>query len=192
MQKLDRLRGTTSTETHRSKTPSNKHIFDRRHWWWRWQQWWQWQQSTNGNNANKNSSSNSSSINDKDLYICSNVNSFKVQVLLDALEHSVSSCSGPTFPMRRSEGRMDWSMAVSIDETWGKGIESHVNNKGETTMIGHSTWLLLCMPNTVRHHDFPCLLRKHWDQKLLTVRYVNKLYALVKPPSHILIRVLLG
>ena len=64
--------------------------------------------------------------------------------------------------------------------------------RGKATMIGHSTWLLLCMPNTVRHHDFPCLLRKHWDQKLLTVGYVNKLYALVKPPSHILIRVLLG
>ena len=45
---------------------------------------------------------------------------------------------------------------------------------GETTMIGHSTSLLLCMPSTVRHHDFRCLLRKHRDRKLLTIVYVNK------------------
>ena len=109
------------TKTNANKIPSTKHIFDQQ----RQQQWWQWQQSTNGNNASKNISSSSS--NDKDLYICASDNSYKVRVLLDTLERSVSCCSGPKFRMRRSEGTPTGSMSVWNDETQGKGTKVQVN-----------------------------------------------------------------
>ena len=123
-------RWTGKTKTNTNKTPSTKHIFAQQ----RRRQWWQWQQSTNGNNANKNSSSSSSHV--ADLYICASENSYKVRVLLDALEHSVSCCSGPKSPMHRSEGRTARSMAVWNDGNLRQGYSSTLQQRG-----GKQLWL---------------------------------------------------
>ena len=112
------------TKTNANKIPSTKHIFDQQ----RQQQWWQWQQSTNGNNASKNISSSSS--NDKDLYICASDNSYKVRVLLDTLERSVSCCSGPKFRMRRSEGTTTGSMSVWNADNLRQGYSSTSQQSG--------------------------------------------------------------
>ena len=62
----------------------------------------------------------------------------------------------------------------------------------KVTMIGHNTWLMLCMPSAVQRYDFRWLCFLLWDRKLLTVGYVNKLYALVESPSQFSMRVVLG